>query len=125
MIANLMNEQGYLVGLIAQQRANALQTGTTSDIIVEGSTNLYFTADRARSTVSASSPLSYSSSTGVFSIPVATGSANGYLSSTDWSIFNNKANSFTGYTGTIDVRKGDDSGSLTLTYNNGVLTSVS
>ena len=120
-----INGQGYLVGLIAQQRENALSVGATSDSINEGSTNLYFTADRARSTVSASSPLSYSSSTGVFSIPVATSSANGYLSSTDWSIFNNKANSFTGYTGTISVRKGDDSGSIELTYSNGILTGVS
>ena len=53
-----INGQNYLVGLIAQQRANALQNGTTSDAIAEGSTNLYFTSARARSTVSASSPFS-------------------------------------------------------------------
>lgn len=119
-----INGQNYLVGLIAQQRASALQTGTTSDVIVEGSTNLYFTSARARSTVSASSPLSYNLSTGVFSIPAASSSANGYLSSTDWSIFNNKADSFTGYTGSISVRKGDDTGALTLTYSNGILIDV-
>ena len=116
--------QGYLVGLIAQQRENALPVGATTDSIPEGSSHLYFTSTRARSTVSASSPLSYNLSTGVFSIPAASSSTNGYLSSTDWSIFNNKANSFTGYTGTISVRKGDDSGSLELTYSNGILTGV-
>jgi hypothetical protein len=44
--------------------------------------------------LSATSPISYNSSTGVFSIPVATTSANGYLSSTDWTTFNNKQAAF-------------------------------
>lgn len=37
---------------------------------------------------------------------------------------NSKASSFTGYTGTVSVRKGDNSGALTLTYSNGILTGV-
>ena len=40
--------------------------------------------------LSATAPLSYNSGTGAFSIPAATSSANGYLTSTDWSTFNNK-----------------------------------
>jgi len=40
--------------------------------------------------LSASSPLSYNSGTGAFSISQASTSANGYLSSTDWNTFNNK-----------------------------------
>jgi len=40
--------------------------------------------------LSASSPLAYNSGTGAFSIQVATGSQNGYLSSTDWTTFNSK-----------------------------------
>jgi hypothetical protein len=47
--------------------------------------------------LSASSPLSYNSGTGVFSISQATTSTNGYLSSTDWNTFNNKQNAL-GYT---------------------------
>jgi len=42
------------------------------------------------SSLSASSPLAYNSGTGAFSIQVATGSQNGYLSSTDWTTFNSK-----------------------------------
>lgn len=43
--------------------------------------------------LSASSPLSYNNTTGQFSIQVATGSQAGYLSSADWTTFNNKQNS--------------------------------
>ena len=43
-------------------------------------------------TLSATSPLSYNSGTKVFSIQVANATQNGYLSSTDWSTFNGKAN---------------------------------
>ena len=42
------------------------------------------------SSLSATSPLSYNNGTGAFSIQVATASQNGYLSSTDFSTFNNK-----------------------------------
>jgi len=47
------------------------------------------------SSLSASSPLAYNSGTGAFSIQVATGSQNGYLSSTDWTTFNGKQNALT------------------------------
>ena len=40
--------------------------------------------------LSATAPLSYSNTTGVFSISQATTSTDGYLSSTDWNTFNNK-----------------------------------
>ena len=42
------------------------------------------------SSLSASSPLAYNNGTGAFSIQVANGSQNGYLSSTDWTTFNSK-----------------------------------
>ncbi len=45
--------------------------------------------------LSASSPLSYNSGTGAFSISQANGSTNGFLSSTDWTTFNNKQNALT------------------------------
>jgi len=47
------------------------------------------------SSLSASSPLSYNSGTGAFSIQVANGSQNGYLSSSDWTTFNSKQNAIT------------------------------
>ena len=45
--------------------------------------------------LSASSPLSYNNTTGAFSISQASGSTNGFLSSTDWTTFNNKQNALT------------------------------
>jgi len=46
--------------------------------------------------LSATSPIVYTNTTGVISIPVATTSVSGYLSSTDWTTFNNKANALSG-----------------------------
>ena len=56
-----------LVGMISQAKANALSSDTTTSNVPEG-TNLYFTSARARSVISATSPLAYSSSTGVVSV---------------------------------------------------------
>ena len=63
---NNVGRDGALVGMISQAKANALSSGTTTSSIPEG-TNLYFTAARGRSVISATSPLAYSSSTGVIS----------------------------------------------------------
>ena len=65
-----MNNRGRdaaLIGMISQAKANALSSGTTTSNIPEG-TNLYFTAARGRSVISATSPLAYNSSTGVVSV---------------------------------------------------------
>jgi len=51
--------------------------------------------------LSATSPIVYTNTTGVISIPVATTSVNGYLSSTDWTTFNNKANALSGTTNAV------------------------
>ena len=67
-------------------------TLTTSDI-PEG-TNLYYTSTRARNAISTNSPLSYSASTGIISIPAASTSASGYLTTADWNVFNNKIGAF-------------------------------
>jgi hypothetical protein len=64
--------------------------GTTTNI-AEG-TNLYYTDARVRAALSATTPLSFNSSTGAFSISQSNTSTNGYLSSTDWNTFNNKQN---------------------------------
>lgn len=58
---------GALVGMIAQAKANALSNGSTTSDIPEG-INLYFTSARGRSVISATSPLTYNSSTGVVSV---------------------------------------------------------
>lgn len=80
---------------------------TTSDIS-EG-TNLYFTNSRSRASVSATTPLSYNNTTGVFTLNGANTSTNGYLSSTDWNTFNGKQNAI----------------SLTTTGNSGAATFIS
>lgn len=61
---------------------------TTTDL-TEG-TNLYFTTARARTSIGATAPLSYNSSTGGLTITQANTSTNGYLSNTDWNTFNSK-----------------------------------
>ena len=68
-------------------------TLTTSDI-AEG-TRLYFNNTRARDAISASSPLVYTASTGVVSIPAATSSTPGYITASDWTLFNSKIGTFT------------------------------
>lgn len=63
--------------------------GTSSQFLkADGSVdaNVYTTL----TSLSATAPLSYNNTTGVFSISQANGSTNGYLSSTDWNIFNIK-----------------------------------
>jgi hypothetical protein len=62
---------------------------TTPAITISTSiTGLLYGNGTAIAAATVSSPLSYSA--GTLSIPVATSSANGYLSSTDWSTFNAK-----------------------------------
>lgn len=48
-----------------------------------------------KAALSATAPLVYDSNTGVFSIPAASGSQNGYLTSANWTTFNNKQNALT------------------------------
>jgi len=74
-------------------------------------TNRWFTDTRARAAVSASSPLAYNSGTGVFSIPAATSSQNGYLTSTDWTTFNAKQQALSG-TGFVKIS------GTTISYDN-------
>jgi hypothetical protein len=74
-------------------------------------TNKWFTDTRARAALSASSPLAYNSGTGVFSIPAATSSQNGYLTSTDWTTFNSKQAALSG-TGFVKIS------GTTISYDN-------
>lgn len=60
--------------------------------------------------ISASSPINYNNTTGVFSIQVANTSQNGYLSFTDWNTFNGKQ-------GTLTLTTTGTSGAATLIGN--------
>ncbi len=83
------------------------QMGTVvlnTDNIAEGSTNKYYTDARSRTALSATAPLVYNASTGNMSIPQAGSASAGYLSSLDWTIFNQKqpaGNYITALTGDV------------------------
>ena len=77
----------------------------TTTSIPQG-TNLYYTDAHARAAFSATSPVAYDPSTGVISMAQATGSTNGYLSSTDWNTFNTKQAAITTGT-TAQYLRGD------------------
>ena len=81
-------------------------------------TNKWFTDTRARAALSASSPLAYNSGTGVFSIPAATSSQNGYLTSTDWTTFNSKQAALSG-TGFVKIS------GTTISYDNSTYLTTS
>lgn len=77
------------------------QSGTvvlTTSNIAEG-TNQYFTSARAQAAISGTAPISVAS--GVVSITESSTIANGYLSSTNFNIFNNKQDAITGAATTI------------------------
>jgi hypothetical protein len=67
----------------------------TTNEIGEGTINKYYTDARVRNAISATGPLNFNASTGTLSMTAASGSANGYLSSTDFNTFNNKQNTLT------------------------------
>lgn len=72
----------------------------TTTLVTEG-TNLYFTTQRVWNALSTIAPLSIAS--GVISISQSSASSNGYLSSIDWNVFNNKQNAL-GYTPVPETR---------------------
>jgi hypothetical protein len=98
-----------IVGTTSQiiDGTGALQLLTTS-IVPEGS-NLYFTTARAQASITGSSPISVSS--GVVSIAQSSATVNGYLSATDWVIFNSKQIALNG-TGFVKVT------GTTISYDN-------
>lgn len=78
---SVVSANGF-AGTVANASTTPAITLTTSI------TGLLYGNGTALAATTVSAPLSYSA--GTLSIPVATSSANGYLSSTDWSTFNNK-----------------------------------
>lgn len=72
---------------------------TLNTAAVTESTNLYYTDTRARGALSATAPLVYNSGTGAFSMPAATSSVDGYLTASNFSTFNSKANAATTLSG--------------------------
>ncbi len=67
---------------------------TTNDV-AEGTTNKYFTDARVRNAISAVAPLNFNTTSGVLSMTAASATSNGYLSSADFTTFNNKQTALT------------------------------
>jgi trimeric autotransporter adhesin len=77
-------------GLITAQNGDY-----TTNQVTEG-TNLYYTDIRSRNALSiAGTPLTYNPTTGVFGINQANTTQDGYLSSSDWNLFNSKQDQLT------------------------------
>ena len=75
--------------------------------------------------VTATAPVaSTGGNTPVISMPVATGSVNGYLSSTDWTTFNNKSNTNGTVTSVSAITLGTTGTDLSSTVANGTTTPV-
>jgi hypothetical protein len=81
----------------------------------------------ALTALSASSPLNYNDTTGAFTIQAASGSQNGYLSSTDWNTFNNKQSALSSGAG-ISIVGGTIACTITnnnqLTNGSGYITGI-
>jgi hypothetical protein len=70
--------------------ASGIPEGTILTVVANG-----IGGGASKAAFSATAPMAYDSNTGVFSIPAATGSQNGYLTSANWTTFNNKQNALT------------------------------
>jgi hypothetical protein len=86
-------------------------TLTTGDV-AEGSA-LYFTDARVRAAISGTAPVSVNGTTGAIGMTQASGSADGYLSSVDWTAFNGKQPAITAAS-TVDA------GTVTTTLQRGL-----
>ena len=70
--------------------ASGIPEGTVLTVVANG-----IGGGASKAAFSATAPMAYDSNTGVFSMPAATGSQNGYLTSANWTTFNNKQNALT------------------------------
>lgn len=80
------------------------QTLDTSVVPENG--NLYYTDARARLAIAGTAPVDYDNTTGVISMAQADGATDGYLSSVDWTTFNNKQDDIVATTA-ADFYRGD------------------
>ncbi|HWB33934.1 MAG TPA: helix-turn-helix domain-containing protein, partial [Candidatus Paceibacterota bacterium] len=80
----------HITGTLTLGSLNGLLTATNGVVSTISTSTFGFLSSTS---LSATAPLSYNSSTGVFSIAQANGSTDGYLSQGDWTAFNNKVSS--------------------------------
>ena len=116
---NTFNNKQPLItaGTTAQYYRGDKTFQTLDTLAVPENTNLYYTDARARAAITGTAPISVTS--GVVSISQASGASNGYLSSTDFTTFNNKQTALNG-TGFVKIS------GTTISYdNNTYLTTIS
>ncbi|RZA26139.1 MAG: tail fiber domain-containing protein, partial [Proteobacteria bacterium] len=111
--AALASEPAFVAGTSFQFWRGDKTWQTLDSSIVPENTNLYFTQTRARSSINATSPVAYNSTTGAISMGAATSVSSGYLSASDWISFNAKQAPFSS-SSVIDT------GTLTTALQNGV-----
>jgi hypothetical protein len=112
------NKENFLAsGTTAQYYRGDKTFQTLDTLAVPENTNLYYTDARARAAITGTAPIDVSG--GVVSISQASGASNGYLSSTDFTTFNNKQAALNG-TGFVKIS------GTTISYdNNTYLTTIS
>lgn len=92
----ITDAEGIITAGTSLQYFNGLKNFVTlNTAVVPELTNLYYTDVRSRLAKSATAPVVYNNVTGVISMPVASASSDGFLSSVNFSTFNSKANAST------------------------------
>lgn len=74
---------------VSTSLGNAI-TVNSDGLFVSQSVVVPYTDAKARAAISSSAPITYDNTTGIIGITKSTGSVDGYLSSIDWTTFNNK-----------------------------------
>ena len=94
-----------------------ITSGGTSSQFVKGNGTLDSTAYVSLTAFSGTSPIQYNNTTGVISILQSNTSQSGYLSSTDWNTFNNKA-SLTDFSATTPLSYNSGTGAFSIQVAN-------
>ena len=94
------------LGIYNLTAASLIKNGGTSGQFLKADGSVDSSAYIVLGSLSATAPLSYNNTTGVFTISQSGASTNGYLSSTDWNTFNSKEPAITAGT-TLQYYRGD------------------
>lgn len=89
-ITFMSKEPAVPLGTTAQYYRGDKTWQTLNTTVVSEGLNQYFTQVRARASISATAPINYNSITGIISETLASTSSDGYLSSSDYSLFSSK-----------------------------------
>lgn len=112
------SKQNAFAGTTLQYVRGDASLATLDTSVVPENGNLYFTNARARSALSVSAPLTYNSGTGAFAITQSGVATDGYLSSVDWNIFNNKQPAGSYVTSLTGEATGTGPGATAVTLSN-------